>query len=213
MKRILLFVTGLATLATGVAFSIEADLGTSPIASVSYVISLFTPFTVGNLTIFIHSILIVLQILILRTRYKPFLLLQLPVAILFGYFTDLVICAIESISYSSYYQQWILCIIGIVFNSIGVFLLVKARIITLAAEGLVIAICEVFPIKFGNMKVLLDLSFVLVAGSLSLIFLNGIYGIGKGTIATAVFVGWITKGLDRILEKLKQKYIIKTSFE
>lgn len=47
-KRYLLFLTGLAIMAFGVAFSIKADLGTSPISSVPYAVSLFTSFTVSR---------------------------------------------------------------------------------------------------------------------------------------------------------------------
>ena len=87
-KRYLLFLTGLAIMAFGVAFSIKADLGTSPISSVPYVVSLFTPFTVGTATIVMHCVFIFLQILILRKKYHPIQLMQLPVAFFFGYLTD-----------------------------------------------------------------------------------------------------------------------------
>ncbi len=43
LKRYLLLLAGLAIMAFGVAFSIKASLGTSPISSVPYVISLFSP--------------------------------------------------------------------------------------------------------------------------------------------------------------------------
>ena len=204
---------GLIILAFGVAFSIKADLGTSPIASVSYVGSLFTSFSVGNITILVHSILILLQIMVLRRRYNPIQLLQLPVAIFFGNITDFSIWAIQAITFSTYWQQWVLCIIGIILNSIGVYLLVKANLVTLAAEGLVIAICKVLLIKFGSMKITLDITFVVIAGILSITFLNGIYGIGEGTIATAIFVGWITKGIDQIVGAVREKYSFQPDFE
>ena len=88
LKQYLLLCAGLAVMAFGVAFSVKADLGTSPISSVPCVVSMFTPFTVGTATIVMHCVFIVLQILILRRRYDPIQLLQLPVAILFGCLTD-----------------------------------------------------------------------------------------------------------------------------
>ena len=75
-------------MAFGVAFSIKASLGTSPISSVPYVVSLFAPLTVGTATIVMHCVFILLQILILRRQYHPIQLMQLPVAVLFGYLTD-----------------------------------------------------------------------------------------------------------------------------
>ena len=88
LKRYLLLLVGLSVMAFGVAFSIKASLGTSPISSVPYVVSLFTPLTVGTATIVMHCVFIALQILILRKNYHPIQLMQLPVAFFFGYLTD-----------------------------------------------------------------------------------------------------------------------------
>lgn len=70
-KRYLLLCVGLTIMAFGVAFSIKAGLGTSPISSLPYVLSQFTPLTVGTATIALHITLILLQILLLRRRYDP----------------------------------------------------------------------------------------------------------------------------------------------
>lgn len=71
IRRYLLLLVGLAIMAFGVAFSIKASLGTSPISSVPYVVSLFAPLTVGTATIIMHCVFILLQILILRKKYHP----------------------------------------------------------------------------------------------------------------------------------------------
>ena len=67
VKRYLVLFAGLWIMAFGVAFSIKANLGTSPISSVPYVVSLFAPLTVGNATILMHCVFILIQILLLRT--------------------------------------------------------------------------------------------------------------------------------------------------
>ena len=58
VKRYLLLCVGLTIMAFGVAFSIKAGLGTSPISSLPYVISLLTPLTVGTAPIAMHVALI-----------------------------------------------------------------------------------------------------------------------------------------------------------
>lgn len=102
LKRYLLLLIGLAIMAFGVAFSIKASLGTSPISSVPYVVSLFAPLTVGTATITMHCVFIILQILILRKNYHPIQLMQLPVAFFFGYLTDFGVWAVQKISYDTY---------------------------------------------------------------------------------------------------------------
>ena len=202
-----LFIPGLFVMAFGVAFSIKANLGTSPISSLPYIISVITPLTVGTATIVLHCVLIALQILILRKKYQLFQLLQLPIAILFGYLTDFSIAVTDSISYSSYWQQIILCIIGILLVGIGVWMEVRSKVITLAGEGLVLAICQVKPIKFGNMKVIFDVTLVVTACILGLLFAGGIKGVREGTVAAAVCVGLITKLINRIFEFVHGKLI------
>lgn len=95
LKRYLLLLVGLSIMAFGVAFSIKASLGTSPISSVPYVVSLFTSLTVGTATITMHCVFILLQILILRKNYHPIQLMQLPVAFFFGYLTDFGVWAVR----------------------------------------------------------------------------------------------------------------------
>ena len=207
IKRYLFLCAGLCIMAFGVAFSIEASLGTSPISSLPYVSSLLTPLSVGNTTILMHCVFILLQILILRKRYDPIQLIQLPVAFLFGYLTDFAVWTLDKVTYNTYWQQWILCILGILLVAIGVSFEVAANVVTLAGEGVVLAICKVCPIKFGYMKVAFDVTLVLISCILSLIFLGGLHGVREGTIAAAVFVGLITKEVNRPLKKFEEAFL------
>ena len=187
-------------MAFGVAFSIKASLGTSPISSVPYVVSLFTPLTVGTATIIMHCVFIALQILILRRRYHPIQLMQLPVAFLFGYLTDFGVWAVQGISYSTYWQEWI----GIFLVATGVSLEVKAGVVVLAGEGVVLAICKVLPkIKFGYMKVGFDVTLVITACVLSFVFIGNLQGVREGTVAAAVLVGLIAKQLGKFWSRWK----------
>lgn len=202
IKRYLFLCAGLCIMAFGVAFSIEADLGTSPISSLPYVISHLTPLSVGNTTILMHCAFILIQILILRRKYDPLQLIQLPVAFLFGYLTDFAVWALDKVTYNTYWQQWILCILGILLVAIGVSFEVTANVVTLAGEGVVLAICKVCPVKFGYMKVAFDVTLVLISCILSLVFLGGLYGVREGTIAAAVLVGLIAKEVKKPLEAI-----------
>ena len=199
-KRYLLLLAGLSIMAFGVAFSIKASLGTSPISSVPYVVSLFAPLTVGTATIVMHCVFILLQILILRKKYHPIQLMQLPVAVFFGYLTDFGVWAVRGIHCSTYWQQWIVCLIGILLVAAGVSLEVKAGVVVLAGEGVVLAICKVLPkIKFGYMKVGFDVTLVVIACILSFTFTGHLQGVREGTAAAALLVGLIAKQIGKLL--------------
>ena len=207
LKRYLLLLVGLSIMAFGVAFSIKASLGTSPISSVPYVLSLFTPLTVGTATIIMHCFFILMQILILRKNYHFIQLMQLPIAFFFGYLTDFGVWAVRGISYHAYWQQWILCLIGILVVAVGVSLEVKAGVVVLAGEGVVLAICQVLPVKFGYMKVGFDVTLVVIACVLSLVFTHQLQGVREGTVAGAIMVGLVAKQLGKILNRWKLEEI------
>ena len=208
LKRYVLLLVGLSVMAFGVAFSIKASLGTSPISSVPYVVSLFAPLTVGTATIVMHCVFILLQILILRKNYHPIQLMQLPVAFFFGYLTDFGVWAVRGVTCDTYWQQWIVCLIGILLVAVGVSLEVKAGVVVLAGEGVVLAICKVLPkIKFGYMKVGFDVTLVVTACILSLVFTGRIQGVREGTVAAALLVGLIAKQLGKLLAKWKLEEI------
>ena len=203
IRRYLLLLVGLAIMAFGVAFSIKASLGTSPISSVPYVVSLFAPLTVGTATIIMHCVFILLQIMILRKKYHPIQLMQLPVAFFFGYLTDFGVWAVQGITCDHYLQQWMVCLIGIFLVAVGVSLEVKAGVVVLAGEGVVLAICKVLPVKFGYMKVGFDVTLVAIACVLSFVFTGRLQGVREGTVAAALLVGLIAKQLGKMLSKWK----------
>ena len=208
LKRYLLLLVGLSIMAFGVAFSIKASLGTSPISSVPYVVSLFTPLTVGTATITMHCVFILLQILILRKNYHPIQLMQLPVAFFFGYLTDFGVWAVQGITCNTYWQQWIVCLIGILLVAVGVSFEVKAGVVVLAGEGVVLAICKVLPkVKFGYMKVGFDVTLVVIACVLSIVFTGHLQGVREGTVAAALLVGLIAKQLGKQLARWKLEEI------
>lgn len=204
VKRWLLLIVGLPIMAFGVAFSIKADLGTSPISSLPYVTGQISGLTVGTTTIIMHCVLILLQILILRKKYDWIQLLQLPIALLFGVMTDLAVDALAFLHPAGYIQQWLLCAVGIVLVALGVSMEVTANVITLAGEGFILAVCKVRPIKFGTMKVCFDVSLVVISCILSMLFLHGIYGVREGTVAAAVLVGTISRQINKCLASVEQ---------
>lgn len=203
--RCALLLAGLAVMALGVALSIKAELGTSPISSVPYVSGLISGLSVGTTTIIVNSLFVLAQILMLRSQYDWYQLLQIPVAIVFGLMIDMFSLLMGDIVLSSYIQQWLFCAAGIIFVALGVSMEVTAELITTAGEGLVLAICQVTSFKFGNVKVAVDVTLVILAAAASLLVLGEIAGVREGTAAAAVLVGLLTKQFVKPLNHVKQK--------
>ena len=204
-KRYLLLCVGLMIVSFGVAFSILADLGTSPISCPPYVASMVCPLTVGEATIVMHCIFILIQMALLRKNYEWIQLMQLPVAFAFGYMTDFACWCISGLSCPNYLMQVVWCVVGIILTGIGVSFEVVAGVVTLAGEGLVLAICKAFKTRFDITKVIVDVSLVALACIGSLVLLGGVFGVREGTLAAALLVGVIAQWCNKPVEALARK--------
>ena len=200
--RFVFLCLGLTIMAFGVAFSIKADLGISPISTVPYVTSLISGLSVGTTTIIMNFLFVLIQIAILRRQYDWFQLLQFPAAIVFGTMIDVAEYLLQGIQVSNYLEEWLFCIIGIVLIALGISVEVMANLVTTAGEGIVLAICKVAPVKFGNMKMGFDITLVCISVVLSLVFLGGVEGVREGTLAAMIFVGQVTKVTNRFVGRI-----------
>ncbi|MEZ7866821.1 MAG: cytidylate kinase family protein [Paludibacteraceae bacterium] len=192
--RMLMLLTGIFVIAFGVALSIRSNLGTTPISSVPYVYNIVFPaVTVGTFTILLNLLFVVLQIVLLRKNFKPYLLLQVPVVFIFGWFIDFSLYLLGGAVPGNYLVQWVFCIVSCVIIAFGVFLQVKANVVMLPGDGLVIALADTLRKEFGLTKILFDSFLVLVSLITVLIIREGFHGVREGTVASALLVGFIVQ--------------------
>ena len=203
LKRYLLFLVGLFVNALGVSLITKASLGTSPISSIPYVLSLNFPFTLGNFTIFFSVFLILLQILILRKNFKLENILQIPVSIAFGYFIDLTMYLFFWVNPQNYIVKVIALLIGCAVLGFGVYLEVVADVVMLPGESFVRAIVQTWNTNFGTTKIIFDTSMAVIAAILSFVFSGRLNGVREGTIVAALLVGFIARLLGKKLEFIK----------
>lgn len=200
VRRYGLLGLGLLITAFGIAFSIQAGLGTSPISSLPYVVSLLTPLSVGTATICLHGVLILLQLLILRRRYDPVQLLQLPVALVFGYLTDLGVWVIQGIPVPSLWGAVAAVPGGGVPGGRRGGPGSGGRGGDPGRGGVRAGGVPGDPLSLWEPEGGFDVLLVGVASLLSLLCLHGLYGVREGTLAAALGVGLIAKRLQPPLQ-------------
>lgn len=203
LKRYLLFLVGLFVNALGVSLVTKASLGTSPISSIPYVLSLNFPLTLGNFTIIFSIFLIVLQIIILRKNFKLENILQIPVSIAFGYFIDLTMYMFFWVNPQNYIVKVIVLLAGCLVLGFGVYIEVAADVVMLPGESFVRAIVMTCNTNFGTTQIIFDSSMAVIAGVLSFTFSGRLNGVREGTIIAAMLVGFIAKLLGKKLEFIK----------
>ncbi len=203
VKRYLLFLVGLFINALGVSLVTKASLGTSPISSIPYVLSLNFPLTLGNFTILFSIFLILLQLLILRKNFNWENILQIPVSIAFGYFIDLTMYLFFWVNPQNYIIKILALLAGCIVLGFGVYMEVLADVVMLPGESFVRAIVQTWNTNFGTTKILFDSSMTVIAGVLSFFFFGKLNGVREGTIIAALLVGFIARLFGKHLEFLK----------
>ena len=203
LKRYLIFLVGLFVNSLGVSLITKANLGTSPISSIPYVLSLNFPFTLGNFTIFFSIFLIVLQLIILRKNFKLEHILQIPVSIIFGYFIDLTMILFSWVNPEAYIMKIVYLLIGCLILGVGVYMEVLADVVMLPGESFVRAIVLTWKTNFGTTKICFDVSMSVIAAVLSFVFAGRLAGVREGTVIAALLVGFIARLIGKKLVFLK----------
>ena len=206
IQRLVVYVCGLFILSMGVAFSINADLGVSPVSALPYISSHLTAFSVGTITTVMMAIFILLQIAILRKDFKWFNLTQIIFTFIFGYFIDFSRWIVGGFTLPTYFGSLAMLVISIVLITIGVTLFIGAKIVPLPTEGFCLAIEQKMKNgKFHIIKMIMDCSLVVIALALALIFADEMHGIREGTIISAVAIGktipYVRKVFNPILSR------------
>ena len=203
LKRYIIFFIGLFINSLGVSLITKAALGTSPISSIPYVLSLSFPLTLGQFTIFFSILLVLLQLIILRRNFKAEHLLQIPISMAFGYFIDLTMDLLSFVDPKIYIVKIFALLIGCLILGFGVYTEVLANVAMLPGESFVRAVVEVWHTEFGISKVVFDVSLSVIAVILSFVFTGHLEGVREGTIIAALFVGFISRTLGRLLKPLE----------
>lgn len=202
-KRYVLFIISLFFSALGVAITKHGELGVSPISSVANVMSYkFPTFSLGMWLVIWNCILILGQILLLRRKFQPVQFLQIPLSFLFGYFTDLGMRLVDNIPVNSYGMRLCMILLGVIVLGFGVALSVIANVIMNSGEAFVKALADGVHKNFGNIKIGFDVSCVILAVLLSLIFFDfSIIGTREGTIISALCTGMAVKFFQKRLQE------------
>lgn len=199
LKRYIIFLIGLFINSLGVSLVTKANLGTSPISSIPYVLSLNLPPTLGQFTIIFSLFLILLQLFILRKNFKLEHILQIPISVLFGYFIDLTMILLKFVQPKSYIFCIITLLIGCLVLGFGVYFEILADVAMLPGESFVRAITATWNTDFGITKIIFDVSMTITATILSLCFVQRLDGVREGTVMAALLVGFIARLFGRLL--------------
>ena len=192
IRRYVFFLLGLFVNSLGISLITKANLGTSPISSIPYTLSLGFPLSLGMFTMIFSMLLMVIQLVILRKRFSKELWLQLPISLAFSAFIDLTMAMMFFVNPQTYATQMLSLLLGC-----GVFMEVAANVVMLPGECTVRAISSTWNTDFGKTKVAVDVTMAVSAALLGVILYWQIAGVREGSLISALLVGFLARLFNR----------------
>jgi uncharacterized protein len=195
-----LLLISLLIMGAGISLVTLADLGTTAISSLPYVLSFVFPLSFGAFTALMNITFVFIQILITKKEFPKEQYLQFLVGPILGLSIDLNMYLFSFLQTSTYLLQVILLLSGCILLAFSTVLQLEANVVNNAGEGLVKVLAMKEKKKFGDMKLIVDVSIVVVAVAISFLGLGEIRGIREGTIVSALIVGPMVKFFRQLFD-------------
>lgn len=195
--RLCIYGIGIWTVSLGIVLCKKCGLGISPISCIPFVLETVVPLSFGTLTMLFHFANILIQA-VLKRGLDMRLLLQVPIAVLFGWIIDFLQKVII-IDGNRWGARIVALIFSVFFTALGMVFMVNMNLVQNPPDGTVKIISARCGKEFGHVKIYYDLVCVGVTVALGLAFLGRITGIGIATVVSAIFVGktvsWLKDGI------------------
>lgn len=128
--RYLMFFAGVVCSALGIALITLAGMGTSAVSSLAYVLTFVFPgVSLGCFTFIVNCAMLGGQILLLRRKFKPLQLLQIPFTFVFSCCIDLWMTLLKPLVPAAYAGRWVVLLLGCTFLGLGVALEVVPNVL------------------------------------------------------------------------------------
>ena len=196
--RLVIYLLGMVCVSLGIVFCAQCGLGISPISGIPFVLKEILPLTFGQLTMLFHFVNIGFQMTLLKKVRDGKILLQIPVAFLFGWLIDFL-KRFVTIDQECLLMQFFALGLSIFFTALGMVMMVRMDLVQNPPDGFVKLAAEIFKKEFGSVKVLYDVVCVIFTLSIGMVCLKQPYGMGIATIASALLVGRTVSLINKIV--------------
>lgn len=196
-----LFFLSILIMGFGISLVTQAHLGTTPITSTPYVLSLSLPVSFGILTMLLNLLFVLIEVIVMGKDFPKVQYLQILVGPILGVSIDFWSYFILLIPQPSYFIQLSMVIIGCVVIAYSTVLQLKAKVVNNPAEGMVKAISIKTSKSFGTVKVYFDVGLVFLAAMISIVAFGSFHGIREGTIISALIIGPLIRMFQTQIKK------------
>lgn len=199
-RRIIQYICGLICMAIGLVMLKRTVWGVSPITAVPDAVANITPLTLGNATILLHLLCVVLQIIVQR-RVTLKSVLTMCVGVPFGYLVDFFMWLWNPTLLI--WEKVIVLVVGIAIQGFGVALISGCDLMLPAPDELNNVISRVTGKKLSNVKMTADAVYVVVAIVINLISTHSLASVGISSVAAVLLTGKFVGLSYKLFPKIK----------
>lgn len=187
--------------ALGITLITKAYLGTSPISSLPFVLSLgFSP-SFGTLTFVFNMIFFAGQVILLKKDFPKLQILQIPITIIFSLLIDFFMYIFRHVKPANYILSLILLVLGCSVMALGITLAVRAKLILTPGNAFVQALSDRTKKPYGNVEIVFDTTLTVLAIIASFILFGKFRVVREGTIISSFLVGSFINLYNKITSK------------
>ena len=199
-RRILQYLAGLICMAIGLVLLKRTYWGVSPITAVPDAVANITPLTLGNATILLHVVCVILQIIV-QKKVTLKSILCLGVGIPFGYLVDFFMMLYDPTPVI--WQKCIMLVLGIAIQGFGVALISGCDLMLPAPDEFNNVVSRVYNKKLGNVKMVADAIYVVTAVVINLISVHSLASVGISSVASVLLTGRFVSLTYKLLPKVR----------
>lgn len=201
-RRILQYFCGLICMAIGLVMLKRTNWGVSPITAVPDAVANITPLTLGNATILLHLLCVILQIIV-QKRVTLKSVLTMCVGVPFGYLVDFFMWLWNP--NLVIWQKCIVLVVGIAIQGFGVALISSCDLMLPAPDEFNNVFARIYGKKLSNVKMVADGIYVLIAIVINLISTHSLASVGISSIASVLLTGRFVGLSQKLFPKMKME--------
>ena len=199
-RRIIFFFVGTTLNALGITLITKAYLGTSPISSLPFVLSLGLPPSFGTLTFVFNLLFFFGQVVLLKKSFPKIQVLQIPVTLFFSALIEVGMGIFQNVKPATYYYSLLLLLLGCLVMALGITFAVGANLVMTPGNAFVQALSDVTKKPFGNIKIAYDSTLTILAVISSFVLFGTFRGVREGTIISSILVGSFVNVFQKLLK-------------
>lgn len=192
--------------ATGVGLSLKAAVGVGAWDAFSQVASSAAGIRVGTFSMMMNLSCVLVQLAILRKDFRLMALLQIPMAILLGFFVNVVFYEVlYNVNIDSYLVNLLIYMGSLVVVIMAVALIMSINFLSFPLEAACMAVASKTKVRFGTVRQLVDVSAIFGALLIAVSFQKPI-PVREGTVIGMLLFGpslaWFIPRVQPLVKKL-----------